>query len=170
MQLMKKIIFDFISNLTFSKLKYPLILLILYSLFFLWINPLKQSNFIVGDEWSSFRQIEAFQNGIFRLNGAKDTSFILQGVLAYALTFIISDNFFAVRVLNFFVSLVFLMGVFYLSEMLLRDEKKSFFAHPACGFQSFSLFSKLHILFRNLSSNFTCLGVLFFWKILRDGK
>lgn len=135
-----------------SKYKYLLILLSIYITTFIYINPIKQPKYIVGDEWSSFRQIEAFQKGIFRLNGAKDTAFILQGILGYASTFIIEDNFLAIRTLNFLVSILFCVGTFLLSKSLTKDDKKSFLVstlvifNPLVYFLSFTFYSELYLL------------------------
>jgi len=132
--------------------KYLLILITIYFSFFLFINPLKQAHYIVGDEWSSFRQIEAFQKGIYRLNSAKDTSFILQGVMSYLTTFIVKDNFLAVRILNLITSLIFCTGLYFLSKSLTDDPKKSFLVslliifNPIIYFLSFTFYSEIYLL------------------------
>lgn len=131
---------------------YILAIVFLYLLFFVFINPLKQPKYIVGDEWSSFRQIEAFQKGIYRLNGAKDTSFILQGILGYVTTFIIKDNFLAVRTLNLLVSLAFCVGTFVLSKLITKDDKKAFLVsiliifNPLVYFLSFTFYSEIYLV------------------------
>lgn len=134
------------------RMRHILFLSLGYLIIFLIINPLEYPNFIVGDEWSSFRQIEAFEQGVYRLNAQKDTAFILQGVLAFLANILIGNVFLTVRLLNFIITLALGIGLYLLLDLLIKNPKAALllsviiFINPLFLFLSFTFYSEIYFL------------------------
>lgn len=147
----------------------PLLLTVgLYCFFTFLIQPFDK--YIISDEWSSLRQIEAFSQGIWRINGAKDTSFILQGLLGTGINLIVKDYFISIRILNFLNTLGFLLGIYLIFNMESKEKKVNFLNlgtllfNPLTFFISFTFLSEMYFL------TFLVWTMFFYLKYLESKK
>lgn len=80
-------------------------------------------SYIVNDEWIFFRQVEAFIDGIFRINSIIDPTFILQGLLGFIWSKLFGFSFENLHILSVLFSILFLFGLFKVLKRLKVDPK-----------------------------------------------
>lgn len=129
------------------------IIALIYVLIAFFVIRVQEGFIIVNDEWSSFRQIESFQKGVYRLNGAKDTAFILQGILGFGFAQIFGDVSVGVRVLNVVNTVFVMFGLSLLFETLFRDKKltrtlviATIIFNPLVYFLSLTFYSEVYFV------------------------
>ncbi len=126
--------------------------------------------YAVNDDWDFYTHIRNFRQGDFVKNSLIDSSFVLQGLIGTAWSFIFGLSFTALRVLTLLITVILIVTTFKILDMLEVPRKLSFIAATAFVFYPFTMISAMSFMTEIYFLTLVSLGILFFLKYIKNHR